>query len=576
MITKKLGKITFGWDPTAYKGKGYWYVVGKNDSFSRAASRSESQKLGRPKEAEQPPKDVEKKNYYYDVGKHGKPVRKQIYTGSKYEEAEITTRKGLMQLASERMMGGQSLGSSISGAISDKWDARKTNLKRKIDPMNLLSKIPGVGKLAATAYGKKFGRSASDISYFTGVHAPEPINQEEPTAKKETGIFSPKLSEEDKSEADARYQKEQEDIERRHKELIDAILLGKKPGDKKDAGIGLFGSLIDSIKGMLSSIVPKLGALLTGLSSFVSAALPLLGTLAMGAAIPSLLAFLTKQAEEADLNDRTGFNIFTKTAQLGLTSFGNEDPALKRAQEQYDTYVADVKAGKAAIKDVTDPTLNQWRKLGINIDPNVVSGGDLSKVELTESQKIAGEKSEKFRQNIDKKIAEEKETASKIKPEEEIIKLEKSKSEIIKLKNNTKDQNAIKAYDNAISNIERDITKYKEMSKTKSVTTETNTSTVIPETALPETSISQQSTPAVPMVTPVDVPKTLDTRAVIATLENKNLADNASNIVNPVVINKNTNVVNNGGMSAIGGQGGRIRNDDSILLTVQYQNVRPV
>ena len=172
MISKKLGKITFGWDPNALKGKGYWYVLGKDNSFSRAASAAEASKLGVPKQADMPKKDAGK--YYWTTNpKTGKPMRKKNRTGSDYETADITASKGLMRLASERMMGGQGLGGSLMGATKEFFGAKAKQLQSKFDPLNLASKIPGVGTLATTALGKATGRSAKDISYYSGVHAPE-------------------------------------------------------------------------------------------------------------------------------------------------------------------------------------------------------------------------------------------------------------------------------------------------------------------------------------------------------------------------------------------------------------------
>jgi len=50
MITRKVNKQTFAWDPTAFGGKGYWFVSGKEGSFGRAASKAEAVALGKPKD----------------------------------------------------------------------------------------------------------------------------------------------------------------------------------------------------------------------------------------------------------------------------------------------------------------------------------------------------------------------------------------------------------------------------------------------------------------------------------------------------------------------------------------------
>ena len=67
MITRKVNQKTFAWDPTAFQGKGYWFVSGKDGSFGRAASKAESVALGKPKDeaadvklpaASKPQKDI--------------------------------------------------------------------------------------------------------------------------------------------------------------------------------------------------------------------------------------------------------------------------------------------------------------------------------------------------------------------------------------------------------------------------------------------------------------------------------------------------------------------------------------
>jgi murein DD-endopeptidase MepM/ murein hydrolase activator NlpD len=50
MITRKVNQKTFAWDPTAFGGKGYWFVSGKEGSFGRAASKAEAVALGKPKD----------------------------------------------------------------------------------------------------------------------------------------------------------------------------------------------------------------------------------------------------------------------------------------------------------------------------------------------------------------------------------------------------------------------------------------------------------------------------------------------------------------------------------------------
>jgi hypothetical protein len=297
MITKKIGKVVFGWDPTAMNGKGYWYVWSPGDMLSRAASAEESQKLGKPKAKDMPKPGADKKNYYFDVSKQGKPVRKQRRTGSDYEDADITSQKGLMQLASERMMSGEGLGKSLRGAISDKMKATGTRLSKLKDPMNWLSKLPGVGQLAATAYGKKMGRSDEDISYYTGVRASPNVEMDEDSSEQEqtaSKVNSSKGSKsgtlekiyqllvdkfsKDTSESLSEEEKAEEEVKR--KELIDTLKeLGDKDKENKDEKdekqSGIFGAILSSLGSIFSGFIDKLSLLFGVLGKIGGAALSL-------------------------------------------------------------------------------------------------------------------------------------------------------------------------------------------------------------------------------------------------------------------------------------------------------------
>jgi hypothetical protein len=312
MIKRKLGKIMFAWNESALKGKGWWYVLGEGDSFSRAASRKEASNLGFPKESEKPPKDapIEKPledmeseedndtsmgkandKYYYDVNPvTGKPMRRRIRTGSQYERSDITSSKSLGLLASERMMDGQGLMGSLTGALGDKVKAKGMGIKKTFDPMNILSKIPGIGKIAATAYGMKRGRSAEDISYFTGVQPTQrmddsitPESTKEGTSKKATKLRKSDTNvlnkihdmlaekfEEDKVIRDTENsfkEEEKSETERRHQELIDAILQGIRPEEKTKEEKEKKGGILDTIRNMLGGVLSGLGTFL-GLSKF--------------------------------------------------------------------------------------------------------------------------------------------------------------------------------------------------------------------------------------------------------------------------------------------------------------------
>jgi hypothetical protein len=49
MITKKFQNKTFVWDPSAFRGRGYWFILGSKGAYGRAASKKEAAALRQPK-----------------------------------------------------------------------------------------------------------------------------------------------------------------------------------------------------------------------------------------------------------------------------------------------------------------------------------------------------------------------------------------------------------------------------------------------------------------------------------------------------------------------------------------------
>jgi hypothetical protein len=93
---------------------------------------------------------------------------KLTQTSSQYEKANIVRGSTFGQIVSERMLRGQGGVSALKGAIGEKIGAVGMGIREKFDPIRLLNKVPILGGALATMYGMKRGRSAADISYFTG------------------------------------------------------------------------------------------------------------------------------------------------------------------------------------------------------------------------------------------------------------------------------------------------------------------------------------------------------------------------------------------------------------------------
>ena len=211
MITKKLKDEIYAWDPNAFKGKGYWFVLGTKGGLGRAASKNQSVLLGKPPLGDTIPEspdvyeeDTEKKSKE-EAAKKAKteaikkfkkesvkklkeddeseeveePIRgtgRSIEYRKKdreYADAEDIRRTGLTRLIAQKMISGESLGESIKGSISEKTKATLTGIrekfdfKKKFDSLNIAKALGG--NIGATILGRATGRSTEDISYFTGI-----------------------------------------------------------------------------------------------------------------------------------------------------------------------------------------------------------------------------------------------------------------------------------------------------------------------------------------------------------------------------------------------------------------------
>ena len=139
MITKKLHDLVFGWDSSAFEGKGYWFVLGKNGTFARAATSKEFSMLGNPKQKFQ-----------------------------NYQNADRVSSIGISTLITDKILGGSSIHGAIGQSIGEKATARITNIKRAFDPLNVISKMTGRSRFATTIAARMMGRSMKDARFFLG------------------------------------------------------------------------------------------------------------------------------------------------------------------------------------------------------------------------------------------------------------------------------------------------------------------------------------------------------------------------------------------------------------------------
>jgi hypothetical protein len=199
-------------------------------------------------------------------------------------------------MITEKLVEGNSIGSSIKATVSEKSAARAKGFKEKIDPMNIIKFMTGGSKFAAALYGSARGRSKEDMKYFTGT----------PRSAKEVGASSTRIdsletgnemvsllmkiyefmrntNEEDKTrkQREANFKEEME-YERglRHKALLEA-LSGLKPGktvtatkETDDGGFGgIFAGLISFVKGLISDALKGVMAILNGITELIEKSL---------------------------------------------------------------------------------------------------------------------------------------------------------------------------------------------------------------------------------------------------------------------------------------------------------------
>ena len=329
MITKKLKGVVFAWDPNAFSGRGYWYVLGSKGGLGRAASKTERLSLGKPNEKDVIPESPK----VYDPSEESseetesdgkKKSKKEKRKEHEYGKAEDIRKTSIGDLIAKNLVEGKGVGESIKGGVTDKIKAVGTGIKEKFDPMNMAKSIGG--NLGAALYGKATGRSQQDIEYFTGMEKDKPKKKKKKTYDKVEGkdqkkkknplnttigagsrplplrkndsvsdvaakLFSLlRKSYEDKKlqmELDKNFEDERkEEAARRHKEFIEA-LLGIKPGEptataEKSSGfdfLKMVGDLVDKLAWLtrFASLAELIGAILIAPEFLAAVGLALAG-----------------------------------------------------------------------------------------------------------------------------------------------------------------------------------------------------------------------------------------------------------------------------------------------------------
>ena len=165
-ITKRLKDEIFVWDPTAYQGKGYWYVLGKTGAYGRPASKAEKIKLGSPSKSQTAPESP--KVSFMDTPQLSQGSGRRRYRKRVKLAGQQDIRTGpLKEIIFQKWFNeGTPISEAIQQALSEKFKAKVATIKDKFDPLNMITKL--VGDKAGAIIGRKMGRSEEDISRFTG------------------------------------------------------------------------------------------------------------------------------------------------------------------------------------------------------------------------------------------------------------------------------------------------------------------------------------------------------------------------------------------------------------------------
>jgi hypothetical protein len=149
-ITKRLKDEIFAWDPKAFSGKGYWFVLGTKGGLGRAASKAEVKKLGIPK-TEEPKTEksstiksvIEKVSSDDKIGKRINPdkITKSIEKMTGNAEVDATTKTKQNTVANKSIIPDtlENIQTALHTKVSE---GQNTQLMRKGDGVaTILSKL---------------------------------------------------------------------------------------------------------------------------------------------------------------------------------------------------------------------------------------------------------------------------------------------------------------------------------------------------------------------------------------------------------------------------------------------------
>jgi hypothetical protein len=287
-----------------------------------------------------------------------------------YQNARSIRKKSLLSLIAEKKFEeGQGLGSSIGGAISDKFKAKAMGFKEALDPLNFVRKITGqgaIGDIAVTGLGRLFGRKDRDIQAFGGYGRKKVRNKKDPNfttigpgpvrrlrVKDSTADilgkmynFMLKKSEIDTRAAEIQKSFRQEQLDeddRRHKELVKAIKAFTSGGatttpekkesifdkilkliaDFKDSIMKLIDPILNFFKGTLGKVFNILSKAGPWLLDFLSAPGLATAALILAPAIIAAMGSLKLMNQSTEAAKEGNIEKLKQSARMELSTAGN-------------------------------------------------------------------------------------------------------------------------------------------------------------------------------------------------------------------------------------------------------------
>jgi murein DD-endopeptidase MepM/ murein hydrolase activator NlpD len=106
MITKKLKNKIFVWNPNAFNGRGYWFVLGKNGSYGLAASKKEAGYLSRPTVTQTKQNSPEPEDTESGISEKGISENTQQFLNGLKNKFSLKNLKNMIKPTGEKMTEG--------------------------------------------------------------------------------------------------------------------------------------------------------------------------------------------------------------------------------------------------------------------------------------------------------------------------------------------------------------------------------------------------------------------------------------------------------------------------------------